>query len=65
MKIFLKLIGGFAVVCAAILCVPGAAFAQGNGSISGTITDATGAVVAGAEVTATQVGTGLARTCLS
>jgi hypothetical protein len=33
--------------------------AQGFGSINGTVTDSSGAVVAGAEVTATQAGTGL------
>jgi hypothetical protein len=59
MKTFLKLIGSLAVVCAVILFVPRSAFAQGYGSISGTVTDATGAVVPAAVVTATQSGTGL------
>src|ERR1035438_2540081 len=65
MKIFPKLIGGFAVVSAVILWFPSTVFAQGYGSISGTVTDATGAVVSGAAVTATQVGTGLALTTTS
>jgi hypothetical protein len=60
MKTFLKLIISLAVVCLVFVCVPSRVFAQGNGSISGIVTDATGAVVPGAEVTATQAGTGLA-----
>jgi hypothetical protein len=35
--------------------------AQGMGSIVGTVTDPSGAVLAGAKVTATEIGTGLAR----
>ena len=37
-------------------------FGQGSGSIVGTVTDPSGAVVVGATVTATDVGTGAART---
>ncbi|HEV2484616.1 MAG TPA: carboxypeptidase regulatory-like domain-containing protein [Terracidiphilus sp.] len=59
MKTFLNLISGFVVVCTVILFVPKGALAQGYGSISGTVTDATGAVVPGAIVTATQSSTGL------
>lgn len=59
MKVLFKTLCGLAVLCAACLCAPGRLFAQGYGSISGTVTDTTGAVVAGAEITATQASTGL------
>ena len=59
MKTFLNLISGLVVICAVALFVPKGAMAQGYGSISGTVTDATGAVVPGAVVTATQSSTGL------
>lgn len=44
-----------------VLCVfaTGVLHAQGLGSINGTVTDSTGAVVAGAEVQATQAATGI------
>lgn len=50
--------GSLAAVCALSL-IPAALHAQGDGSINGTVTDPSGAVVAGAEVTATQVSTGI------
>ena len=60
MKIILRSIGIAAILCSAIFWIPGSAFAQqGNGSISGTVTDSTGAVVPGANMTATQTATGL------
>ena len=45
----------------AVLCVPALAQRE-TGSISGTITDQTGAVIAGATVTVTNTGTGAVRT---
>jgi hypothetical protein len=59
MRTLLKLNGILAVVWAASICIPIAAFGQGYGSITGTVTDPTGALVPGAAVTATQAGTGL------
>ncbi len=47
-------------VSAALICLPGLLLAQGNGSITGTVSDSTGAVIPGAAVTATQASTGLA-----
>jgi hypothetical protein len=60
MKTFLKVTGSLAVVLAALIFVSSGAWAQGYGSIRGTVTDPTGAVVSGAQVTAIQAGTGLA-----
>ncbi len=59
MRAFPKLIGCFVAVCALCICVPGRLSAQGFGSINGTVADASGAVVPGAEVTATQAATGI------
>ncbi|HZS04376.1 MAG TPA: carboxypeptidase regulatory-like domain-containing protein [Blastocatellia bacterium] len=50
------------LVLCCLLALSGVAGAQGLGSIVGTVTDPTGAVIAGAKVTATEVGTGFART---
>ena len=59
MKTFPKLVGGFVAVFALCICIPGRLSAQGFGSINGTVTDASGAVVANAEVTAIQAATGI------
>jgi hypothetical protein len=59
MRTILKLIGGLAVVCAVCIGTAGRLHAQGYGSISGTVTDSTGAVVPDAVVTATQAATGI------
>ena len=59
MRGLVKLLGSFAVLCAVCICAPGGLRAQGLGSINGTVTDSSGAVVAGAEVTATQAATGI------
>ena len=40
-------------------------FAQGLGSIVGTVSDPSGAVLSGAKITATEVGTGIVRTTVS
>ena len=48
-----------AIVGVGLMFTPGKMFAQGNGTISGTVVDPAGAVVPGAAVTATQAGTGL------
>src|SRR5580658_4409051 len=65
MRVHPKLIGCFVAVFALCVCIPGRLSAQGLGSINGTVTDASGAVVAGADVTATQVGTGISSTTTS
>ncbi len=46
-------------MCAVFLLLPAGLRAQGYGSISGTVTDSTGAVVPNVQITATQAGTGL------
>jgi hypothetical protein len=59
MRALLKLAGGFAVLYIVFLFAPKGAFAQGYGSISGAVTDTSGAIIQGAEVTATQENTGM------
>src|ERR1700722_10077467 len=59
MRAFPKLIGCFVAVFALCICIPGRLSAQGFGSINGTVTDASGAVVAGAQITAIQASTGI------
>src|SRR5687767_5745417 len=43
----------------------GSAWAQATAQISGRVQDQTGAVLPGAEITATQTGTGIARTTIT
>ena len=60
-KLYGILLAAIASVC--VLLVPVAAFAQfDNGSIVGTVRDGSGAVVSGATVTVTNVGTGVTST---
>ncbi len=59
MRAFPKLIGCFVAVFALSVCIPGRLSAQGFGSINGTVTDASGAVVPGAKITAIQASTGI------
>jgi len=59
MKTWLRAMAGLAVACAVCAVVPRSLFAQGFGSINGTVTDSTGAVIPGAEVTITQAATGI------
>src|SRR5580698_3218198 len=54
-----------ALVFITLLLCPALSHAQGLGSIVGTLTDATGAAVASAKVTATQTSTGLSREAVS
>ena len=61
MRALVKLLGSLAVIGAVCICAPCGLHAQGFGSINGTVTDATGAVVGGADVTATQVSTGISQ----
>ncbi|HUI75076.1 MAG TPA: carboxypeptidase-like regulatory domain-containing protein, partial [Candidatus Acidoferrum sp.] len=54
-----------AVACVAVLCCGQRAFGQATGSFLGTVTDKTGAAVAGATVTATSQATGVARSTVT
>jgi carboxypeptidase family protein len=55
------------LLCAAlvVLCLPFFAIAQDTGSISGTVTDKTGAAVVGAEITVSDLGGSLSRSTVS
>ncbi len=61
MRALVKLLGSLAVIATVCICAPCGLRAQGLGSINGTVTDTTGAVVGGADVTATQVSTGISQ----
>jgi hypothetical protein len=50
-----------AMAYAVVLCVPSLVYGQARGSFSGTVTDKTGSVIAGATVKATSEGTGVSR----
>jgi hypothetical protein len=58
MNAILKQVRSLTVVCAALFCFASGAFAQGLGTISGTVVDSSGASVPAATVTLTQVKTG-------
>ncbi len=60
-----RISGQLVVVCLLMLFGSAAVFAQATSQISGTVTDASGAVVAGAQITATQTSTGITRTTTS
>ena len=60
--------GLFGVIVAGVpllLCLSTGTFAQGNATLSGTVTDPAGALIPGAEVTATHNGTGMATRSLT
>src|SRR6266404_5176005 len=50
-----------AMACAVGLCIPSFMYGQATGSFSGTVTDKSGSVIAGATVKATSEGTGVSR----
>ena len=58
MKSSCETVGHFGGRVLGVHLFPGGLCAQGFGSINGTVTDSSGAVFAGAEVTATQAGYG-------
>jgi hypothetical protein len=53
------------LVCLLAFACSAAVFAQATSQISGTVTDASGAVIAGAQITATQTTTGITRSATS
>jgi Carboxypeptidase regulatory-like domain len=56
-----KTIVFFAIFCMAALCIPPTMYGQATGSFSGTVTDKSGSVIAGATVKAISEGTGQSR----
>lgn len=58
---------GLLVLCVMVLCAPGLAWAQGATSqtLSGTVVDASGAVIPGADISAKHTGTGVVSTAVS
>ena len=55
----------FALALLVLLAVPSISLAQGLGTIVGTVSDPTGAAIAGATITVKEIGTGLSRTTTS
>jgi hypothetical protein len=53
------------IICVFCLACSAGVFAQATSQISGTVTDASGAVIAGAQITVTQTNTGISRTATS
>ena len=53
------------IILALALLLPAAAFAQVNATVSGTVSDATGALIPAAEISATNVNTGIVTTQIS
>src|SRR5437667_9498509 len=61
-----KSVALFSLVAGLVLCLCSSiAWAQSTAQISGTVTDQSGAVLPGVEITATQADTGVARTTVS
>src|SRR5690349_16547839 len=53
------------MIVVVLLMTPISMFAQGLGSIGGTVADPSGALVPGVRITATEVGTNLSRSAIS
>ena len=58
-------IGAILMVTMIWFCIQAGAFAQGRGSISGTVVDPTGAAIPSATIALTQTGTGTTQTVQS
>src|SRR5262245_44319843 len=48
-----------------VIVLPAAAFTQGDATVSGTVSDASGALIPGVEVTATNISTGIVSNAVS